>query len=586
MVKIGLIPFQFEVAAPESISENLWNFYLYTAKTVFEEECEISFPKERINLSVSHHEVKLEDSITYIKIREYAETWIGEVDYIIVDIIEHIRGILPGKQYLHLATALISFLSGPSPDKLKSILILAPQLPPEEESFRSILKPYIDSGQIIMIDNSGNLLTCGDYPTRFSSDSHIMKRLEAYENPIDLLQVKMIKRLGHFKKPSFGNVNECMRVYFDGTECDKELSQLIGKYVQDTYGEDSKPIILYHSPISDWLKEPIFAFSTSLGTESISVDEFVEKKGELHSDLSIPPLLILPLIDTGKTLLEVYKRLKKIGKTPSPKILAILSTQGEKNKTYTIKIKAEDVILDIFYLLKVNKTIYKKEHCPLCRYNIPFSDYTRDDFVMFTAYDMWEMANEAGWIKEKDVPFVRKGYKLVPYFAEMSRQNGAWLACKVRDRLTYSLLDFPAEPITVVCPDEEGANALASFLRVMRGFTLIQVPKEALDACRPNRIDSKKIVNEWEKQAETWFLRLKSVSPTQGIIILEEFSASGNTRRALYRLVELCRKEILCHFSLVNFNPKEPNFKEVPSYSLYEFQMFNLEQLKKGSRAE
>jgi hypothetical protein len=275
-------------------------------------------------------------------------------------------------------------------------------------------------------------------------------------------------------------------------------------------------------------------------------------------------------MDTGKTIELILRKWHRYDKLPLPKILSILSSRGNKTQMGKRELNVDGKIYVVKYLWKVDRKMSLSEQCQMCKLDIPESNKAHDNYAMLTTYDMWEMADEAAWIPEKNVPAQRSGLEIVPDFHRMIHKNGAWLAHKIRNRIEYSIKDFPAKPILIICPDEKGANALADHLNVIQGFTVVRIPKKVIDVCIKERVEETLLKSRWDN--DPWSVQLNSVSKNQLAIILEEFCVSGSTKNALSRLSQFYGVDVLCHFALCNFNPAERELPP-PTYALYEFQI-------------
>lgn len=577
MKRIGLIPFHFGEAASEPLTKKYLDFYLWLTKCVTTENCEIITKNPKIaelTLAVSWQEYTQKPGITYSKILNRVRGWRGGVNVIIVDLAQTPDNFIPGQIEANMGQTINYICSTPKEHTPELFIVLLSQLPPEGEFVRHELQPAIDNGKVIIIDDFGETLFNNSFDIGFDSNQYCVQLASAREHPLALFKIKLIRRLGHFKKERRRQQGQCIRYFYDGSECERELVHLIAEHVNKEY-PDKSPLLLYYREVSEWLRQPVIALAAQINSDFAHVEEFLEDPLRYCGNESPSPLIVFPLMDTGKTIELILRKWHEYDKIPKPNILSILSSKGHE-----IELGKRDIFIDkqkyvVKYLWKVDRKMRESSECEMCKLNIPKSNKAHEDYAMLTTYDMWALADEAGWIPEKDVPAKRSGLEIVPDFHKMIHKNGAWLAHKIRNRIEFSVRNFPAQPILILCPDEEGANAISVHLNVIQGFTIVRIPKSVINICIKETVDETMLDSKWGN--DPWSVQLNSVSKTQHAIILEEFCVSGSTKIALINLAKLYGIEVLCHFALFNFNPKEQGDSSIPTYALYELQI-NLDE--------
>jgi hypothetical protein len=208
----------------------------------------------------------------------------------------------------------------------------------------------------------------------------------------------------------------------------------------------------------------------------------------------------------------------------------------------------------------------------MCQLGLPESEYEDDEFTMVTTYDMWDMADKAGWKAEADAPPYRKPIPLVPDYPKMIEEHGAWLMSKVRQRLEELPGGFPADPL-VVCPQEEGSVVFTNYLTLVLKVTVVHIPRDVLDIINSGGLGLSENINEWKTSRPPWFVQLSTIS-TEDIIVMDEFNVSGTTRSALTTLLTHFRRQPVCYFSLVDFDPAGSKRLTVPTFTLYDIQAY------------
>ena len=568
MKTVGLIPFNFGGAISEPLSRKMMDFYKWLVTSVIKENCEIQ-PVDGISnttLALNLYEYEEEINITFQKIWERFQKWGSNVDIAVFDKTLSLDSFISGPIEVQIAAGIVSLISKDSKPNL--YIILVSQLPPPEETIRRMLDQYIREGKVIFVNNEGECLAKDSLV--IDTEQYKIKKADVTNNPFDLLRIKMIRRLGHFKKNSPAG-KHCVRYFFDGKHCEKELVELLSTYIQTEYHGKS-PVILYYKEFSDWLKNPSIAVAQRSGTESFNIRDLFNN-GEVIFDESVPPLILFPMIDTGRTCELILSEWNKRG-LPKPNIVTVLTTGGVGHNSFFHSTFGNDEYT-IKYFLKIERQGHV-ENCPMCDLGIPSSHFDREDYAMLTTYDIWEMSDKAGWAEEKDVPAFRTGLDLVPDFEKMIHQNGAWLARKITDRLVSNVKYYPAQPLLLVCPDEKGANALAEYLGVIQSLNIIHIPKEVINSCKDGE-DISELLKKCEQ--DTWCLQLSSASKFQPVAIVEEFSVSGKTRQILCTILKQKGLNTLCHFAIFNFTQTAPE-DDIESYVLYEIDMPTWEEIR------
>ncbi len=283
-----------------------------------------------------------------------------------------------------------------------------------------------------------------------------------------------------------------------------------------------------------------------------------------------PILLVVPLLDTGNTIVEVLGLLEGQWGLEDIRVLSVLSTKGNEPRFGETSVSGGKIV---DYFLRVSQEHYlasDREHpCPMCRLDLPFTHEGVERSQMLTSYDFWEMVGLVGLKDEENVPDDdRPSIGKVPDFPRMLHSNGAWLTKKIGDILEDNC-HTKLNDMVLVCPDQKGAQVLTQYLEVSLGANVVKVPDDAVKLIK-HAVELEGLINGWEEKRPEWYLALKT-APARKYVIMDEFTVTGGTRMALERLVWHLGKDVVAHFSFVDFMPENGSQFDVPYLALYEW---------------
>lgn len=571
----------FRLGSPTSIpvSPDLINFYQYVAQSVTGDECRFIDAVTPSTIPFDNTLILKQPYRIYQRFVEYVQGWEKRPDVVVVDLTNNVdQAIDRGGVLLNIAQAIqysIANPLGPIDSKAPTFVLLLPILPPDVDPLRQILQQYFDSNQVIVISDGGGVFpptvnTAAPFPAQYR-----LSLASVRDDPRDRVQVKLIKRLGHFKRSGPGTLNSgCTRYAYDGSLCVPELAELLRKRIDtEEFSQNAKPLLLYYSPAAHWLEDTVVAVALGMNLKFYSIEEITSdsfRQEDLEGNTLA--LLVVPMVDSGQTLQKALEELSKLPTPIKPTVFSILSTRStnDERRQRHLRINGETIVIE--YVLKVEQREYAKGICPMCDFGIPASDYDSDEFTMLTTYDMWDMSDSAGWKAEDDVPPHRAAIPMVPDYPNLIEEHGAWLMSKVRHRLEELPGGFPADPL-VVCPDERGSVVFTNYLNLVLKVTVVHVPREVISIAQQGAEALREHINEWDTSQPQWYVQLSTIS-TEDIIVMDEFNVSGTTRSSLTTLLQHFGKDPLCYFSLVDFDPLHSKQGGVPSFSLYEFQAY------------
>lgn len=565
-LRFGVIPLRFGAAAPEPILEARAFFYPSILRAVFKKEAKAVQEESWLTLAISLSELELDEHSAYRKCLRKAKSWDGQLDVLVVDIIPPLETLIPGRAELHLASAL-NILA--AEEQGLRFVVFVDEMPPEREAFLKQLLGLVAEGRLTIIDRLGRCLPSS---TALPQD-FILLRKRASQDPLQRLELKLVRRLGHFQRPFEEGSLYCVRYFYDGSFCTKEISSLLKSHIASRT-ETHPPVLLYDYTVSKWIEPPVLDAARTLGTVAYNIRDVLRGVGFHDQITDCTVLVILPLVDTGKTAIKLLETWINQFGTPAPEFISVLSTEYyATEKKVSVLPNEQHGSLEIPYLMGVSRGLTPTERCDMCKLGIPRSSFQDDDLEMLTAFQFWTMVDEADWKEEDHVPQNRASMGLVPNFAKMFEENGGWLAQKACNRLvSFSEEQFPARPFVLLCPDEAGARVISNYLQVLHeGLTVVRLPEEALNPFRKGGADLEKVATSWRKERPKWYQQILEAAPTAAFVLVEEFCVSGGTRDALSLLLSTLGKTAQCHLAIVDFKEAERENSALETLSLYSF---------------
>lgn len=422
------------------------------------------------------------------------------------------------------------------------------------------LRPLIDRGQCSLVFDNGSVLGAPPAsPLSVESYSHAARR--ARHTPLWLLQNKIVRNHGHFKRKRNGAHSHCIHYFFDGARCTVELAELLAEKVRGIPREEHASTIICNLSDSEWLHGAARAAANHLNYELHFVDPNQPVPNDQY-ELPRSPVVVLSVCDTGSTMSQIIQFLKSLNADSDPKVLAVISTEGEKPENSRRIVRIGDEQYDVEYLLRVARQKFAPGECDLCKVGIPPFDGLTGQSGAIPTFAMWNMIFEAGLRVEVDVPD-RQSLGLVPNFLAIVENNGPYLATKIHKTLTSLKGGLPRDPI-IICPDESGARKLADALVHLFKFTVIRIPRAI--------IKLPESANDAEHQNSEWFVQLNSLrarGDATELIVLDEFNALGGTRKGLKAIANRFDLGVRCYLSLCDFNPGLSSSSEAQVHSLY-----------------
>jgi hypothetical protein len=480
-------------------------------------------------------------------------------------------GLVRGTLYNHLAITIEAMIEE-HPDDDRLFICLMPDLPDPKDKFWASVMPAVERGRLIFIGDDGSCVPTNRTPASFHDEDYRLRRSISHGDPLDMLKMKMVRKLGHFPLRSEGTTTQCARHYFDGRYCTSEIAELLNKYVNTKISQlattSGQCRIMYESTDSPWCETAVRKFESLSGITCTPLDASPTEATKVISPSDSTNellIIIVPFVGDGFTLSSTFAAVSERFPSVVPRIMAILSTQGDKDDNGSRTIGSGRSPVKIEYLLKVNQQRYRPNNCPLCSDGISHTEFEAKSQPMLTSYDFWDLVRAAGLKAEADVPEYRAAMERVPDFNRIVEANGPFLASKLSDLIELAS-DSPASGSVVVCPKEIGSRTIALYLRRVSGATVILVPREIINQYRKPHGLSSSVREDLLNSNASWAIQLRSVH--SDVVVMDEFVGSGGTRKALTALLQAFGKSVFCYLSLVDFWPTTDSDR-VPTFALY-----------------
>jgi hypothetical protein len=544
--KVGIVALRIGDSVDVALAERYRQFYEHTATLVVgSSTCRLIEDGPLRTTAVPQNSVRNNQAIYEYTVGAATKV-ASTADYLIIDLASPVSENFPVTAIIQgIVVALSEIWWKPDQPKLAILLVNQP-LSGSDFAYK-IIQPHLDRREIAVVDRRGVLH--GRIPNlTFDAKKYESAFLEIQDNPLILMQRRLIRRIGHFRRPPRDGVGS-NKFYFDGTQCTNEIAHLLGRLD----GWSSSTQLFVYAPISPWLAEAAVAFGVKRGISSYDLKHWmVRSKAAPEIPVSANPNVLVPMVDTGRTLKRIDSCLKRQRPDCQPTYVSVLSTSGDLETGGRRSIESKPTQIDVQYLLRVKQVSFGKGAEPLCCRDHIGSD--RDDELRrLTSYEFWEMVEEVGLKNEQDVPTTRPSLGYVPRFPEILQNNGPLLAAKMKRLLS----PLPIDAI-LICADEVGAIELTRCIRSITTCTMVRLPRSTIDKIPLKGEPSNLKAMLERKFAQTeWYKRLMSangqVSPRA--ILIDEFRSGGHTLTRLSRLcaslgVPVDRSVVLADFGI------------------------------------
>ncbi|MFI8807341.1 phosphoribosyltransferase [Micromonospora chalcea] len=442
---------------------------------------------------------------------------------------------------LHLASA-VSTACGSEDWTNRVLVILLPTEQAEDAKLRDQLKTRLASGQIVLLSDDGASSWRGVDDEDYRS---ALARLRTA--PIDLLELKLITRLGRFSPHGIAGERKVLRHYFDASRAQDELGHLLDGVLGNA--ELRPDLVVYHESVSNWLANPLKGSCISAG--SVPVRSFSEAIAAAQADdpRARSVMLVVPVVNTGTSLAERVSTLSARLRPERLRIQAVLCVDGPQSKFGRRRIEGKDgTEHNVDYFLSVEQRTESEAECRLAVVG-ETTRYEERTNSLSTA-EFWDLVRTCGVKAEEDVPSPRRpGYRVVPDMPAILERYGNWLVDKLW-MFVRSSTSTVGQDILLVCPEHErGSRKLSNSLSLRSGAQVVRIPRNAIE-----RIAEGHAPEQVFNDAAPWCQELDSVA-TKEVVLIDEFVGDGGTIRAMEDIARAKGLRVKASCTLLDFAP-------------------------------
>ena len=573
-MRVGLLAFRVGEATSSPLTHRFESFYRTVASLVMGQHTVELDPSDRmltIPLALAH--IKDDEEI-FRRATAALQLVSNEASSLIVDLAHPPREDLPFFSIMQSIKTALSRQWWSAKEPQRQVFILLSSILDRNDNAYVALEREISAEQLPLVMGDGEI--AGICSPKFDRKKYRRAIHEIQENPLVLLERKMIRRIGFFRYKPPGEDAYATNFFYDGRACISEVVRLVAQRLHRRKPDQ----IAFHAPHSSWLEDVVFSLAAQLNCEAVNLEA-------VQAATSTPMIekrlaVLTPMVDSGRTLEQIHRWLKKVRPECEPRYLAILSTSGpdEQDSKRMIRLATGEATIDVDYLLRVTQHRFQGGSLPRCAREHEGSnfDLLREPQKL-TSYAFWAMVAEHGYKEEEDVPIRwRSGLGHVPRFPEILESNGPWLAHKLDRLLREARPGLPTDPV-VICPDEKGAIGLTDCVASMFKYNIIRVPPSVIDGVKVSTLyvhseELEMLFDGWLKEhgKTAWFTQLNSMRnrAAVSIIAMDEFIYSGGTMTRLRHLCSAFGLQIECFVALVNLARSAEWAGSAQSLALYD----------------
>ena len=373
-------------------------------------------------------------------------------------------------------------------------------------------------------------------------------------------KAKLIRKVGFFKRNSKQKEGSYDRCFYDGSACEGELATLLKIYLdREEFQGDKNILILYDSQFSNWIELPV----KCLLTKNIACVEINSVISEYKNFTVLNKydifICVYPFVNTKHTLEQHSSFLnKKVDNFDVGRNVYFLSSliQGNTDVKDLDKINQQKLNLtygniNLTYFFKVEKSPLSKEASTKFDLLATSSKYDlNSNHDCLTSPEFWYLIDNEKLSLEIDVPSYRESAGYLPNLDIIFEKYGGWFCGKIITRLKRKLNDeyFEFNNYVIVTPDEVNINKITDSIKYFSDFNLVRIPRLDIDGLNGKLI----------------FPLLENFS--NKVIILDDFTKTGNTIKNMRNVLDSLGKEIIASFAIFSFL----NDEEFDVESLYE----------------
>lgn len=439
---------------------------------------------------------------------------------------------LRGGVDLAIAQAISAFTAR-NPERV--IALLVESIPPTRDAFWEALADAVEAGSLVVVDGRGRVS-----PGRKDPDAlqiAVRERVAQLRGtPLQRLENGIVRRWGWFPRRSAAgdDVERYVQYYYDAGPAEGALTELLERYLAAREVDG----VVYHWEASRWLAQSVESAAASRSLDVASVDEVVGGAARWLSGEDNRLVLVLPMVETGRTLRRTLKRLEELRDISVDSIVsimfdksAVLSTSSDFGWDCHVVVDGTER-LDLFAFVPVEQRAIPESDLFLMQAKrTGVATAPNDDQVRgpFSPLEYWSMVAAVGLQEESNPPSHRPTEARVPKTSQLLADFGPWIA-----RRLWSIVETEVRTLATdtvfVCPGGEAVSALlADQLRRTVGVRVIEVPRSDLTALS--------LGNAVEGDP-SWMGSLRSASSARAVMLLDDFTRSGTTFEHLQLAVD------------------------------------------------
>ena len=410
---------------------------------------------------------------------------------------------------------------------------------------------------LVVVNSSGNIRMTG---VAFQVPPNFYRRYRSLvnqlvENPEKRLMRKCVRRLGHFRTyDERSNEYACRDYSYDfAGGCDKEFRTLFFRWWRRN-ARDTK-LILIDLQHNEPLRTALLSMREEDNVLEVERIDAVLRNPNYSREISgrhKKCVLVLDVVDSGKTMKLHIERLKSIGIDVVPKIFTAINLRGTKNSR-----QGSFSINGVLGMGPEDKPV----DCIQCKLELPFTSAEEEQFDRIRAYDMLSMAQKAGYQPELEIeiPLQRIGYQMIPNFLNMLESYGNWISYKMIRLLSRENLGT----VTLIHPAQSQSSAIARGVESLWGrenINSIAIDHELVKEAQSRGNDWTTIMSQQSQQTNslrTVVETIRDLRYSTVFVIMDIFWGSGSTCTTMTKLLEYCGVKAFAYICLVDFHPEE-----------------------------
>jgi len=520
----------------------------------------------------------------------------------------HISDVMRGVNYGEVLTKFSELSKDISNKRIVVFVKDETQIFPYEFDINILNEMFGISKQVALLNEKGNYFISNE-KKQISNFEEIFNEIKLTKE--DNLNLKLIRKVGHFKKEKEGKHISCQKYFYDGSNCVDEISSLLEEQVVSKLDTNKSFSVFYYAPYSQWamncflqINENLKRFKKYIGIIDLNTifekiknfnaeqkETFISKILKKNNAQQI--LLFIDVVASGTTLRNIYNTInKETNKSILPFCIIDCSSKHpvEKIKGISFVLNGTSENIELNYLLQRKQEYYTQTSCPMCKQDLDISIKTFGDQIIepkLSSFEMWSMVKEGGVGLKKEIIPIKSETSRFPYdipnTLEIVKNNGAYLALKFQKVLNYLSSPFPSKGF-IIYPDETKSNdfhhnltkndvpasLFVSSLKLIYQYNILSIPRDLIEEIKKDE----SVVDSIETEHEYFYRQLLDIR-TAPVIIIDEFPRTYRTYKAMRKVLEKVDKTPLAYITIFNYSPDriKEELKDIQHANFYEFQI-------------